>query len=962
MRAVLTLALLILALPALALDPGALHLVTGSFTEADLDRLAPPEVDDGLWVMHFEGRIGESERGMLESAGLTILGYLPVNNLLVRGDVGAREGGLPGVEFAHPYRPEWRRDPALDGRGGRVLEMSAMLLPGESASRFADRATARGAQILRVVEMAESPRVFLRAGASRVADLTTLPGLRWLSEVGEAQDRLDFVRWIVQSAEVDLTPVWDLGLDGEGQILGHIDSGFQLETCHFHDPDAYPVGPDHRKVVYIDPQNVFSSHGLHTASILAGDIEPLYGWTTNRGQAFRSRFATSRYNVTGFSLYETLGIHHSHGSRLHTNSWGQDQYTHYTQHCHDIDKFSHENEEDMVAFAVTNTSTLRSPENAKNVLAVGATMNATEEDLDFFEEHGYGGTGPTIDGRRKPEIYAPGRTVWAAAQSYTSNPEDWPNFCRGRGAGGTSMACPSIVSVASLMREYFMEGWYPSGAPMAEDAFTPSGALMRATLINSTHDLLGVSGYPSDREGWGRIQMNLGMKLGEDSPIDQYLQDFRHTEGLNTGQERIYTFAVGDDSLDLKVTMAFSDYPAEVSANPAVVNDLDLHLTSPSGQEYWGNWFSDGYSVPGGERDPLNSVERVVVTDPDTGVWTLRVIGENVPMGPQGFAFIVSGQLTESDVIPPELSLDMSVEERSVHLLLEASEILDPEMVDMNLFADAWGIILEVNEVAGSDGLQWESEYLYEHGAADFSVQACGSDLAGNQTCIFDNIGLHPIGIGESPYLISVDGLLGLDFEAGSLDEYPLLGLVQLDAEPDLAVYQIMPAIEMTQDAIIEWDYGDLVFPDGMGPENLQVFSDSRVQLLSFYDEERQKLICRSSGLSVLRFALDNGAGSSAIDANFVELSQGFPNPFHAGEGLIEFSLELRDTHRIKAEIFDARGRRLNTLDHEWALPGGNTLRWNGRNSEGELLANGVYFLRLEVNGESLSRKVVVIH
>ncbi len=963
MRAVLSLALLILALPALALDPGALHLVSGSYTEADLARLAPPETDDGLWVLHFAGPIGERERDGLEAAGLEVLGYLPVGNLLVRGDESARQAVRPGVEFAHPYRPEWRRDPGLDERGGAVLELSAMLLPGEDASRFADRATARGAQILRVVELPESPRVFLRAGSSRLADLSALPGLRWLSEAGEGQDRLEYVKWIVQSAELDETPVWDAGLDGEGQILGHIDSGFQLETCHFHDPDAYPVGPSHRKVVYIDPQNVFSSHGLHTASILAADIEPLYGWTTNRGQAFRARFATSRYNVTGFSLYETLGIHHTHGSRLHTNSWGQDQYTHYTQHCHDIDKFSHENEEDLVAFAVTNQSNyLRSPENAKNVLAVGAAWNAIEDHLDFYEDIGYAGPGPTIDGRRKPEIFAPGRSVHAAAQSYTSNPEDWPNFCRGRSAGGTSMACPSIVSVAGLMREYLMEGWYPSGAPVLEDALTPSGALLRAMLINSSTDMTDVPGYPGDREGWGRIQMNLGLKLGEDSPIDQYLQDFRHTEGLNTGQERVYSFAVGDDSLDLKVTMAFTDYPAEVSANPAVVNDLDLHLTSPTGQEYWGNWFADGYSTPGGERDPLNSVERVVVSDPDIGAWTLRVIGEDVPMGPQGFAFIVSGQLTDSDVVPPSLSLSKSIDEDTLHLLFAASEPLDEETVEVHLSSGGWSTDLDATPVEGIEGEWWEASFTPEQDFENLNIQICAQDLAGNQGCIFDEAGLYMLAAGQSAYLLHDDDRLGIDVPPEALEEDALVMIYPAVGSHELAYYAIDPPISLSAPALIEWKYADVEFPLWATEENLEMHGLSVDPLDTYFDPERQVIIGTETRLSTIRVSWGFSGSSSELNATFAQLGEAFPNPYRPlSHGDIRFALEVRDAQQVKAEVYDVVGRRVAVLHEDWLMPGHHQLIWDGHDSEGEELASGIYFLRLDSNGGVLTRKLVMV-
>ena len=39
---------------------------------------------------------------------------------------------------------------------------------------------------------------------------------------------------------------------------------------------------------------------------------------------------------------------------------------------------------------------------------------------------------------------------------------------------------PGAAASALLLRQYFMEGWYPSGAPNAPDAFTPTAALVKA--------------------------------------------------------------------------------------------------------------------------------------------------------------------------------------------------------------------------------------------------------------------------------------------------------------------------------------------------------------------------------------------------------------------------------------------------------------------------------------------------
>lgn len=53
---------------------------------------------------------------------------------------------------------------------------------------------------------------------------------------------------------------------------------------------------------------------------------------------------------------------------------------------------------------------------------------------------------------------------------------------------GTSMATPLVAGGAVLVRQYFKEGWYPSGAPRPARGFNPSAPLVKAVMMG---DLTG---------------------------------------------------------------------------------------------------------------------------------------------------------------------------------------------------------------------------------------------------------------------------------------------------------------------------------------------------------------------------------------------------------------------------------------------------------------------------------------
>ena len=54
---------------------------------------------------------------------------------------------------------------------------------------------------------------------------------------------------------------------------------------------------------------------------------------------------------------------------------------------------------------------------------------------------------------------------------------------------GTSMATPLIAASAALVRQYFLEGFYPGGSAKSGAGFAPSGALVKAVLLGGAAGL-----------------------------------------------------------------------------------------------------------------------------------------------------------------------------------------------------------------------------------------------------------------------------------------------------------------------------------------------------------------------------------------------------------------------------------------------------------------------------------------
>ncbi|NQS98498.1 MAG: T9SS type A sorting domain-containing protein [candidate division Zixibacteria bacterium] len=87
-------------------------------------------------------------------------------------------------------------------------------------------------------------------------------------------------------------------------------------------------------------------------------------------------------------------------------------------------------------------------------------------------------------------------------------------------------------------------------------------------------------------------------------------------------------------------------------------------------------------------------------------------------------------------------------------------------------------------------------------------------------------------------------------------------------------------------------------------------------------------------------------------------LSQNYPNPFNPQT---QINFTLRETGKVKLAIYDVLGREVVKLKDSFMDSGSHRVIWNGRNSAGELTASGIYYYRLEFNGEMKVMKMILL-
>lgn len=603
------------------------------------------------YVVQLDGPITPAIRASLQQKGIVLGDYLPDNAYVVElgGVAPATLKTIDSIQWVGAFANEWKLSPELGRRA--FLTQKRQELAGAGQSRVAitlfqgkapgavTRAISRvpGATINEVTDVGGNQVLSVTLASNDVAGLAQLDDVQYIEDAPEITFRNGTSRWIVQSNVTNVTPLYNNGIHGEGQVVGIMDGKVNVSHCSFRDT-VNPIGPLHRKILAYNTTQGYDVHGTHVAGTAVGDN----GVDDNtRGIAYLGKLVFE--DIPSFSesgMRNALIQHHNQGARAHTNSWGDDGTTSYNALCRGVDSFSYDFEDSLVLFAVTNTSTLKNPENAKNLLAVGASQDTPNQG-----NHCSGGQGPTVDGRRKPEIYAPGCSTNSSTGSGTS--------CSTTQLTGTSMASPAVAGTALLVRQYYTDGYYPSGTANSLDAMNPSGALVKATLLNSSVDMTGVAGYPSAREGWGRVLADYALFFAGDTRRLGVLADIRNANGMSTGMEQAFNLTVTSSAEQLRVTLVWVDPPAAAStgSGAAEVNNLNLEVVAPDNTVYKGNVFSGGVSISGGTADAENNVEQVHLNSPATGGWIVRVKATSVAVGLQGFALVATGNVL---LAPPD--------------------------------------------------------------------------------------------------------------------------------------------------------------------------------------------------------------------------------------------------------------------------------------------------------------------
>jgi len=341
-----------------------------------------------------------------------------------------------------------------------------------------------------------------------------------------------------------------LGYTGAGVVVGVGDGGRLYSHIDMDDRIVYTVNSTYSS---------FNDHADHVSGTIggAGNIDP-----RQEGAAPGCEYVIEK---TTTILSQAQNHYNNYNMVIANNSYGVGDQTYdcsnnglYNYSSQSLDNTMGSIDELLIIFAAGNDGFQTCPpfaqgfntvpryyQASKNVLVVGNM----QKDLTIASTSS---RGPLEDGRLKPEVCAMGTDISSTLDNYNYGLKS-----------GTSMAAPAVAGIAALMYEAY-DDLFGGNAP---------NDVIKAVICNTSDDM-GTAG-PDFIHGFGLVNAKKAVEA---------LKEARFIEGVitNSGQN-IYTLTnVPNNVVGVKIMLYWNDESAASGANPTLVNDLDLSVTSNS--------------------------------------------------------------------------------------------------------------------------------------------------------------------------------------------------------------------------------------------------------------------------------------------------------------------------------------------------------------------------------------------
>jgi len=189
---------------------------------------------------------------------------------------------------------------------------------------------------------------------------------------------------------------------------------------------------------------------------------------------------------------------------------------------------------------------------------------------------------------------------------------------------------------------------------------------------------------------------------------------------------------------------------------------------------------------------------------------------------------------------------------------------------------------------------------------------------------------------------------------------------VDTPTSPDLELRAVTEGVEVSVSAdglpvseclVVVCHQGAIVYKDLTDPDG-EMIVDYPLDAGTLY-----KFTAVKAGLTVsqVRYLVQEVTGVEDNDLTLPEsfsLAQNYPNPFNPKTTI---AFDIPRTTGVTLNVFNTLGRHVATLLDQTISVGHHTVEWNAVDSQGKMVASGVYFYRLETESSTDIRKMILL-
>ncbi len=599
------------------------YQLTPNMEKIELTHLWSSKFQESYFVLvHFKVIPTTQQKNSLSDLGVSLRDYLPENSFLAELEANTNLDRLVefGIDGIYWVRPEFKMsyqilqedypEHALNGDRLKMVVQNHPIEDLNMKSVFAEF------QAVLIKSYSYSQLNTIEIPIHEIQNLAKLPFIKYMEIiapdpvpedlVGETNHRMNYISNSTTNAiPFNGTGVW-LAVGDDGAMGPHIDYKGRM--------DLSSVGAS------------TGTHGDHVAGIMmgAGNIDP-----DARGMAWGADIKV--YDVWD-AVNSTPISYFNPGVIVTSTSYGNGCNAGYTSFAQSADQQVRQMPNLMHVFSAGNSGTSNCGYGAgsgwgnitggiksgKNVLAVG---NVTANN----QLSSSSSRGPASDGRIKPDICANGTQVNSCFpdNQYTSS-------------SGTSMAAPGVSGTYGALVQAYR---------VLNGGATPSSDLVKGAMLNTADDL-GNPG-PDFKFGWGRLNARKVLNVFENNTF--------MLDSIGQGGSNLHSILVPSGVDQVKIMVYWNDYEGAIQSSKALVNNLDMTVTSPVGSISFPfvldpTPIASNLNTPATNGvDTLNNMEQIVLNAPIAGNYIIDISGTSVPQGIQKYYVIY--EFITSDII-----------------------------------------------------------------------------------------------------------------------------------------------------------------------------------------------------------------------------------------------------------------------------------------------------------------------